>query len=130
MRPKASLGSSREVVQGCGVSFANCLYLVPLIIGQNFCATHASVNQTGPNYERARRRRAASGEGRTTHLMGARRFRCKYAAGRGPRGDLNAVRDDRLSVVARRTTASLLPTTKLPARSQSDWSVFARISDQ
>ena len=32
----ASLGSSREVVQCCGVSFANYLYLVPLIIGQNF----------------------------------------------------------------------------------------------
>ena len=42
---KASLGSSREVAQGCGVSFVNCLYLVPLIIGQNFCATS---NQTGP----------------------------------------------------------------------------------
>ena len=48
MRSKISLGSSREVVQGCGVSFVNCLYLVPLIIGQNFCATHATVNQTGP----------------------------------------------------------------------------------
>ena len=45
---KASLGSSREVVQGCGVSFANCLYLVPLIIGQNFCATHTTINQTVP----------------------------------------------------------------------------------
>ena len=48
MRSKASLGSSREVVQGCGVSFINCLYLVPLIIDQNFCATHATINQTGP----------------------------------------------------------------------------------
>ena len=48
MRSKTSLGSSREVVQGSGVSFANCLYLVPLIIGQNFCATHATINQTGP----------------------------------------------------------------------------------
>jgi len=36
VRSNASLGSSREVVQGYGVSFANCLYLVPLIIGQNF----------------------------------------------------------------------------------------------
>ena len=43
MRSKASLGSSREVAQGCGVSFINCLYLVPLIIGQNFCATCAIV---------------------------------------------------------------------------------------
>ena len=48
VRSKASLGSSREIVQGCGVNFANCLYLVPLIIGQNFCATHATINQTGP----------------------------------------------------------------------------------
>ena len=48
MRSKASLGSSREVVQGCGVSFTNCLYLVPLIISQNFCTTHATTNQTGP----------------------------------------------------------------------------------
>jgi len=45
MWSKASLDSSREVAQGCGVSFVNCLYLVPLIIGQNFCATS---NQTGP----------------------------------------------------------------------------------
>src|SRR6185503_11736799 len=45
VRSKTSLGSSREVAQGCGVSFINCLYLVPLIIGQNFCATS---NQTGP----------------------------------------------------------------------------------
>ena len=48
MRSKASLGSSREVVQDCGVSFANYLYLVPLIIGQNFCATCAIYNQTEP----------------------------------------------------------------------------------
>ena len=46
----ASLGSSREVTQGCGVSFINCLYLVPLIISQNFCATCASINQTWPQY--------------------------------------------------------------------------------
>ena len=45
MRSNASLGSSREVAQGCGVSCVNCLYLVPLIIGQNFCATS---NQTEP----------------------------------------------------------------------------------
>jgi hypothetical protein len=45
---KVSLGSSREVVQGCGVNFVNCLYLVPLIIGQNFCATCATTNQTWP----------------------------------------------------------------------------------
>ena len=48
MRSKASLGSSREVAQGRGISFVNCLYLVPLIIGQNFCATCAKPNQTGP----------------------------------------------------------------------------------
>ena len=46
MRSKVSLGSSREVVQGCGVSFANFLYLVPIIIGQIFCT--ATMNQTGP----------------------------------------------------------------------------------
>ena len=50
-RSKASLGSSREVEQGCGVSFVNCFYLVPLIIGQNFCATCASTNQTEPMTE-------------------------------------------------------------------------------
>ena len=48
MRSKASLGSSREVEHDCGVSFVNCFYLVLLIIGQNFCATCASTNQTGP----------------------------------------------------------------------------------
>ena len=48
MRSKASLGSSREIAQGRGVSFTNYLYLVLLIIGQNFCATHATNNQTGP----------------------------------------------------------------------------------
>ena len=52
MRSKASLGSSREVAQGCGVSFVNCLYLVPLIIDQNFCATFTATNQTGA-YARA-----------------------------------------------------------------------------
>ena len=64
----------------------------------------------GINYERARRRRAASGDGGEGHAFNGG--------------------EALLSVVARRTTASLLPTTKLPARSQSDWSVFARISDQ
>jgi hypothetical protein len=44
----ASLGSSREVAQDCGVSFVNCFYLVTLIIGQNFCAICATPNQTGP----------------------------------------------------------------------------------
>ena len=48
MRSKASLGSSREVAQGCGVSFVNYLYLVPLIIGQNFYAICATSNKTGP----------------------------------------------------------------------------------
>ena len=48
VQSKASLSSSRRVVQSCGVSFANWLYLVPLIISQNFCATHATINQTGP----------------------------------------------------------------------------------
>ena len=47
-RSKASLGSSREAAQDCRVSFVNCLYLVPLIIAQNFCATCcATSNQTG-----------------------------------------------------------------------------------
>ena len=36
---------SREIAQGCGVSFINCLYLVPLIIGQNFCTTCATSNK-------------------------------------------------------------------------------------
>ena len=49
MRSKTSLGSSREIAQGCGVSFTNCLHLIPLIIGQNFCATCATHNQTGPS---------------------------------------------------------------------------------
>ena len=48
MRSKTSLGSSREVAQGCGVSFVNYLYLVPLIIDQNFYTTCATTNQTGP----------------------------------------------------------------------------------
>ena len=48
VRSKASLGSSREVEQDCGVSFVNYLYLVPLIIGQNFCTTSTTNNQTGP----------------------------------------------------------------------------------
>ena len=50
MRLKTSLDSSREVEQGCGVSFVNYLYLVPLIIGQNFCATCAKPNQSGHVY--------------------------------------------------------------------------------
>ena len=45
VRSKTSFGSSREVEQSYGVSFVNYLYLVLLIIGQNFCATS---NQTGP----------------------------------------------------------------------------------
>ena len=48
MRSKTSLGSSCEVAQSCGVSFVNCLYLVPLIIDQNFCTTCATSNQIGP----------------------------------------------------------------------------------
>ena len=48
MRSKTSLDSSREVAQGCGVSFVNCLYLVPLIISQNFCAACTKPNQTWP----------------------------------------------------------------------------------
>ena len=66
-----SLGSSREIAQGCRVSFVNYLYLVPLIIGQNFCAICAKPNQTGPQsnvqqscttvdeHETVRRERAA-----------------------------------------------------------------------
>jgi hypothetical protein len=52
VRSKTSLGSSREVVQRCGVSFVNYLYLVPLIIGQSFCTTCARPNQTGPSSRR------------------------------------------------------------------------------
>ena len=48
VQSKASLGSSREVEHGCGISFVNYLYLVPLIIGQSFCATCARANQIGP----------------------------------------------------------------------------------
>ena len=48
MRSKASLGSSREIAQDYGVNFINYFYLVPLIIGQNFYATRATENQTGP----------------------------------------------------------------------------------
>ena len=48
MRSRASLDSSREVAQGCEVSFINYFYLVSLIIGQNFCATCATTNQTEP----------------------------------------------------------------------------------
>ena len=48
VRSKTSLGSSREVEHGCGISFVNYLYLVPLIISQSFCATCARANQTGP----------------------------------------------------------------------------------
>ena len=43
-----SLSSSREVEQGCRVSFVNYLYLVTLIIGQIFCATCATLMQSGP----------------------------------------------------------------------------------
>ena len=46
--PKTSLGSSREVAQGCWVSFVIYLYLVPLIISQNLCTTCAATNQTEP----------------------------------------------------------------------------------
>ena len=45
VRSNASLGSSREVTKGCGVSFINCLYLILLIISQIFCTI---TNQTGP----------------------------------------------------------------------------------
>ena len=50
MRSKISLDSSREVAQGCGVSFVNYLHLVPLIISQNFCATYATSNQIEPEW--------------------------------------------------------------------------------
>ena len=60
MRSKTLLGSSREVAQGCGVSFVNCLYLVPLIIDQNFCATCATSIQTGRGAYRPAGVRAAS----------------------------------------------------------------------
>ena len=53
VRSKTSLDSSREVEYGCGISFVNYLYLVPLIIGQSFCATWT--NQTGPMCKRAGR---------------------------------------------------------------------------
>ena len=45
MRSKTSLSWSREVAQSCGVSFVNLLYLVPLIIDQNFCGTLATANR-------------------------------------------------------------------------------------
>ena len=45
MLPKTSLGSSREVAQGCGVNFINWLYLIPLITSQNFCVTCATTNR-------------------------------------------------------------------------------------
>ena len=48
MRSKVLLGSSREITKGRGISFVNYLYLVPLIIGQNFYATCATLVQTGP----------------------------------------------------------------------------------
>jgi len=83
----------------------------------------------GINYERACRRRAASGDGGEGHAFNGGEALSLQVRRAGPRGDLNAVGDDRLSVVAHRTTASLLPT-KLPARSQSDWPVFASTSDQ
>ena len=49
MRSKTSIGSSREVEQDCGVSFINWLYLVPLIIDQNFYTTCTTRNQTEPS---------------------------------------------------------------------------------
>ena len=60
MRSKVSLGSSREIAQGCGVSFVNCLYLIPLIIGQNFYTTYTTANQ-GPDTPAAQRNRAKRG---------------------------------------------------------------------
>ena len=64
----------------------------------------------GINYERARRRRAASGDGGEGHAFnGGEALSLQVRRRAGAAGRLNAVRDDRLSVVARRTTASLLP---------------------
>ena len=58
MRSKASLDSSREVVQGCEVSFVNCFYLISLIIGQNFCMlqqpAHGVVSSVAEKLLRAR----------------------------------------------------------------------------
>ena len=51
MRSKASLDSSREVAQGCRVSFVNWLYLIPIIIGQNLWYFLAHTNQTGPEWQ-------------------------------------------------------------------------------
>ena len=48
VRSNASLGSSCEVEQDCGVSFVNYLYLVSLIVCQNFRAICATIIQTGP----------------------------------------------------------------------------------
>ena len=48
VRPKISLDSSREVAQGCEVSFVKYLYLIPIIIGQNLCYVCYALNQTGP----------------------------------------------------------------------------------
>ena len=47
-RSNVSLDSSRKVAQYYGVSFINYLYLLSLIICQNFYATCATPNLTGP----------------------------------------------------------------------------------
>ena len=74
MRSKASLGSSREVEHGFGVSFVNCLYLVLLIIGQNFCATCGNLNQTGPRSRTGSARVRRGYQGRSKNRMAARAF--------------------------------------------------------
>jgi len=46
VRSKVSLDSSREIAQGCRVSFINYFYLILLIISQNFCTICTTSNQT------------------------------------------------------------------------------------
>jgi hypothetical protein len=59
VRSKDSLGSSRKVAQGCGVSFVNCIYLVTLIISQNFCALVLQTTKQGLDRAAGDRRAAA-----------------------------------------------------------------------
>jgi hypothetical protein len=48
VRSNALLDSSREIVQGYGVSFINWLCLISIIISQSLCYFLAQTNQTGP----------------------------------------------------------------------------------
>ena len=48
VRSKISLDSSREVAQGCEVSFVNYFYLIFLIVGQSLCQTATDQTKQGP----------------------------------------------------------------------------------